>query len=628
MRESHIAVPRVVIAPDLDWTALLITATLSIFRWRGYFIRSRMQSFPARLIIRLSRMKPILLEECDWIPLSDLSFDEPGQIALANVESWSFVKNVPSVGLESTQPVDIQTGLRIAMLKELSMRAPDALTARLWYRALGAQKRKYIASSYWDRYVVSSRDMPVGVIASHLPVRLPAKVMRAALRRLASSGRLRRNSAVAGSPEPYFAGSLSVGSADSAAECLFVLNQGMQFGNLYAYDQWFDEDPASPLHPERVAYLSPSGGQNCAGRVAKALPRRRPSLRSYLEQVRLWRKTRTDTRATTPAVAHWTSIGHLLAAREAAAVFRTNYPRARLAIYAYEIQVSPVISMAFQLAEIPTLATLERALVSEVAIAPFAVDILVTPGEPVDAALARNRALAIGTMVPLGYWRVDSLKRALTEDIPGAIATALTRGLHPVVVLPYHLSHDSRQAADAIATSRKSVEAFLHDVIALASLHPDCYFIIRGKNADWVQDEDMATTAKQIAGLSNIEVDTEYAILDQSYRLCSFADLILAKHTSLVDECLAAGIPCILHDYTPNSSNYAKPVLRYLRSSEWAQSRKELEALVARAIERIPEKRDADGVQSWVEVKPQLHLLAKTLISTSGPSRKGNCGAV
>ena len=90
--------------------------------------------------------------------------------------------------------------------------------------------------------------------------------------------------------------------------------------------------------------------------------------------------------------------------------------------------------------------------------------------------------------------------------------------------------------------------------------------------ADWVVDERFSGIAARINALPNIKVNCNYGSLNESYRLCAAADLVIAKHTSLVDEVLAPGIPCVLHDYTSNSHELARAAVAYLPRRLWAEN--------------------------------------------------------
>ena len=52
-----------------------------------------------------------------------------------------------------------------------------------------------------------------------------------------------------------------------------------------------------------------------------------------------------------------------------------------------------------------------------------------------------------------------------------------------------------------------------------------------------------------------------------SLRLCVHADLVIAKHTSLGDECLSRGIPVLFYDYTHNMQAIISNIFDYSSSN-------------------------------------------------------------
>ena len=48
-----------------------------------------------------------------------------------------------------------------------------------------------------------------------------------------------------------------------------------------------------------------------------------------------------------------------------------------------------------------------------------------------------------------------------------------------------------------------------------------------------------------------------------SYKLCANADLVIAKHTSLADECLSNEIPVLFYDYTHNMKKLMSEAFDY-----------------------------------------------------------------
>ena len=52
--------------------------------------------------------------------------------------------------------------------------------------------------------------------------------------------------------------------------------------------------------------------------------------------------------------------------------------------------------------------------------------------------------------------------------------------------------------------------------------------------------------------LDNVFIDDRYDVFDRSYLLAAMADVVVARYTSLCDQCLAAGIPVLIHEPLPN----------------------------------------------------------------------------
>ena len=63
--------------------------------------------------------------------------------------------------------------------------------------------------------------------------------------------------------------------------------------------------------------------------------------------------------------------------------------------------------------------------------------------------------------------------------------------------------------------------------------------------------------------LENVEISDDYSRPGIQYELAAKADMVLAKYTSIGDECMAAGIPVVFHDYTPIMVSSAHKAFRY-----------------------------------------------------------------
>jgi hypothetical protein len=129
-------------------------------------------------------------------------------------------------------------------------------------------------------------------------------------------------------------------------------------------------------------------------------------------------------------------------------------------------------------------------------------------------------------------------------------------------VLDYHSSQNWWESIYPLI-SHTANKAFYLDIIRLALDRPAVDFLVRGKNIDWLEDPFFADVAAIIDLIPNLDVDRTYSELNRSYNLAAEADCIVAKHTSLGDECLAVGKPVVFHDWSENSVGYARSFNAY-----------------------------------------------------------------
>jgi len=100
-----------------------------------------------------------------------------------------------------------------------------------------------------------------------------------------------------------------------------------------------------------------------------------------------------------------------------------------------------------------------------------------------------------------------------------------------------------------------------NDILSLAENYPNIEFVFRGKNYDWFSNEFHSKVIRRTKKLRNVIVDTNYDDSFRSYHLCSSADLIIARPTSLAEECMSNGMNVIVLDY---GINYESSVSRWM----------------------------------------------------------------
>ena len=87
-----------------------------------------------------------------------------------------------------------------------------------------------------------------------------------------------------------------------------------------------------------------------------------------------------------------------------------------------------------------------------------------------------------------------------------------------------------------------------------------------------------------------------------AYKLCANADLVIAKHTSLADECLTKEIPVLFHEYTHNLTKMVSVIFNY-SSSE----------LMCSNFEELLERSKSLLFDSSSKLKNEIAALNKTI---------------
>lgn len=132
-----------------------------------------------------------------------------------------------------------------------------------------------------------------------------------------------------------------------------------------------------------------------------------------------------------------------------------------------------------------------------------------------------------------------------------------------VTCLGFHTEVDWFNAKTCFLINWNAHKYFLKDIINLAKKFPDTHFILRYKLINWMKIDFFRDILLEIDMIKNIQISQDYSKYNISYDLCSGSDLVIAKTTSLADECLAYGIPVLIHDYSYNLNTIISNVLDY-----------------------------------------------------------------
>jgi hypothetical protein len=378
---------------------------------------------------------------------------------------------------------------------------------------------------------------------------------------------------------------------------LFILNRGLDYGGLYRYDQYFSDDPASALHERNMAYVASEPRVLENGSRAIGLPQlltERSPARLLMTELSPLLGLRGDRDLA------WHRDGFLRRAQSYGQGIDREFPRVRLAIFAFDIQVPVEFSLALRQRGIRSIASHERPQAGLVPYLTLVADHLLTASPEFSRLLESSPHARVREFLACGFWRTDRLVEVLTAERQEAAQRP------SVLVLPYELL-----GADVVSRmpSELTVAGFSHfleDMCALAQEFPMADFIVRAKTDAWTTDHRVAAIVDQLTSLPNVIVSHDYATPLESYRLAAMSTMVIGKYTSLVEEALACRIPALIHDFTHNAHEGMCEMSSYLPDDVFVHSREELRERTRLVL--------ADGGHAFLESwEPHRELLYGSL---------------
>ena len=581
---------------DLDWSSLPSLLSNSLRRRDAWFFRTSIRSQVGLKMIKALDLKQIELDHLPQLALGDHSLSEPMGRAIERLDSVPLDSLLFRLARRYPKAPDAAEILRNSVLRAIATRALDAFYGQMWASSLGYKRVVFVGTSWWDKYLLDDREHGFRVTGS--VSRACAAFGSVVLNAYRSAHRALDTLCKSAPTEPKLG--LDAVEDDftpvGKRSVLLVLNLGTNYGGLYTYDYLLSDVPHSPLHCENVIVIVRSGA---ASKIEGSLLGY-PGTGNPLTQLRIRAAVLVKALASGGPRVPMGVYVHLAGVcsridgqrRELA----RRYPSLKLGILAYEIQVPSELVLALESLGIPTAALNERPQSLFWGLQPFSVSTLLTASSYFSDAAWASRSVSINNAVAMGMWRTDFLHEYRAEPPHEQRERARQGGQKFVVALPYHCTPPGEWSGNPLAVGVQPITHFLEDLADLAAVRPDIFITIRGKNDKWFTDERFSGIAARIDALPNIAVSRNYGAFNESYRLCAGADLVIAKHTSLVDEVLAVGIPCVVHDYTRNSRDLARPSVAYLPRGLWAENSREFRDAVDFALED-----DGAAFREWWE---------------------------
>jgi len=242
-----------------------------------------------------------------------------------------------------------------------------------------------------------------------------------------------------------------------------------------------------------------------------------------------------------------------------------QHKQLKIALIDYENLCPKIIILAFMSLNIKVVCTQERFATGFFNTVDCIADDYFTGSEKVNEIINNKKLLLIKNLIPVGLYRADKLSKKIKKKNSKNIIIAL--GYHTESML-----HDSQ--TDPMISWRSS-KHFLEDMYKLSQDMNNCKIIVRFKTFKGYENPYFKKIIEKINKNKNIEINTTNEA-EYSYKLCSKANLVIAKHTSLADECISQNIPVIFHEYTHNMDGIIKGAFDYDNSSILCKNYSEL----------------------------------------------------
>ena len=229
-----------------------------------------------------------------------------------------------------------------------------------------------------------------------------------------------------------------------------------------------------------------------------------------------------------------------------------QYPKLKIALIDYDFLCPKIIIAALMSLNIKTVCTQERFISSFYNSQNILIDDYFTPSKKMNSIMKKNKSISAKNLIPVGLYRADKIiKREKKKNVKKLI-----------VALGFQTVQTMHSSQPHMLINWQASKVFLEEIFKLSQDVKDYKIIIRLKTYEEYKNPYFSKIIKKIEKKKNIEINTNNEA-EYSYKICSKADLIIAKHTSLADECISRNIPVIFYDYTHNMKGIIRGAFDY-----------------------------------------------------------------
>ncbi len=180
--------------------------------------------------------------------------------------------------------------------------------------------------------------------------------------------------------------------------------------------------------------------------------------------------------------------------------------------------------------------------------------------------IKKSKYCDVKDIIPVGQYRSDYIP-LYKKEIPEVISEAKKNGKKILVVLGTHSTNYWFESYSEPYLNWSAQINFLEDIIKLSQHLDNIFIILRYKKLNWSSNIYFKEILTKINNCKNIILSDNYKESYYSYKLCANADLVIARHTSLADECLSNEIPVLFHEYSHNMKEIVLDIPNYLPPS-------------------------------------------------------------
>ena len=351
----------------------------------------------------------------------------------------------------------------------------------------------------------------------------------------------------------------------SRSRIVFVTHEGLNYGDLFAKTLFYSDDPHSELYPENLLHFDYSGVPAPSEKLRwVCLGRQNDSWFSGISFALV---------ALSKGILHVRSVQQILGLLILTRLYvrfryylkkLEAYPDLKIALIDYEILCPKALLLAFEARKIITVAVQERFCGGfYTSYATTMLSTYLCGSQYVADAMEKAPFYHVDHYLPVGLYRSDNFAMARQSPPPQILKAPIAQGRKIITALGYHTHSDWHNSQPSLHVSWTAHRQFLEEMIRLSREIPNVFIILRFKSVDWVSLPVFADVFREIESSENMTISMDYNKSFFSYDLCAYSHLVIAKHTSLGDECLAAGIPVLFHEYTHNTERLVADAFDY-----------------------------------------------------------------